>query len=115
MPTAGTHILCQPLPEPTAPGCFHTLEAILHSVKGHSAWRINQRTGYRAPLWECESFDREIRNRADFWRVAIYIANNPAKDGLAPQPRDYPWLYVHESFVGALSEPDVDAGQLQGP
>jgi putative transposase len=108
MPTAGTHVLCQPLPDPAAQGYYYALETILHSVKGYSAWRINQQTGDRNSLWERESFDREIRNRADFWRVAYYIADNPVKEGLASRPSDYPWLYVHESFSAALSERDFE-------
>ena len=115
MPTLGTHVLCQPLPDLSKEGRFHALEHILLCVKGCSGWRINQLAGTRGPVWERESFDREIRKRTDFWGVVRYIADNPVKAGIVPNAADYPWLYVPVEFAGALEGPGFGADGNQGP
>ena len=85
------HVLAQPLPRPGG-GVFNLAE-ILHSVKRHSARRINQLRGTQGPLWQDERYDRIIRDEAEFLEKWNYIRNNPVKAELASSPEDYPWLY----------------------
>jgi len=42
------------------------------------------------PFWQDESYDRLVRNAADFQRIARHIEMNPVKAGLAAKPDDYP-------------------------
>ncbi|MGC4117580.1 MAG: hypothetical protein QM765_24085 [Myxococcales bacterium] len=100
MPTLGTHVLCKPAKAPD--GGYFRLSHILHDVKGASAWQINKVLGRREPVWEHESFDRELRNERDFWTVAKYVADNPVKEHLAASPQEYPYLYMSSDLCFGL-------------
>ena len=43
------------------------------------------------PFWQDESFDRLVRNDAEFERIVDYIERNPVMAGLAATPEEYPW------------------------
>jgi REP element-mobilizing transposase RayT len=51
--------------------------------------RILRVTGQ--PFWQDESFDRLVRNEAEFERIVGYIEMNPVKAGLAEAPEAFPW------------------------
>ena len=85
------HVLAQPLPK-QAEGVFNLTE-ILHSVKSFSSQKINQQRREQGSLWQAESFDRIVRDEAEFLEKWQYISNNPLKTGLALFPEDYPWLF----------------------
>jgi len=85
------HVLAQPLIKQEG-GVFNLTE-ILHSAKSFSAQKINQQRGEQGSLWQAESFDRIVRDEAEFLEKWQYIRNNALKTGLALYPEDYPWLY----------------------
>ena len=85
------HVLAQPLPKQEA-GVFNLTE-ILHSVKSFSSQKINQQRSEQGSLWQTESYDRIVRDEAEFLEKWQYIRNNPLKTELALYPEDYPWLY----------------------
>ena len=85
------HVLAQPLPKEEEG--FFNLTEILHSVKSFSAQKINQRRKEQGSLWQAESYDRIVRDEAEFLEKWEYIRNNPLKAGLPLYPEDYPWLY----------------------
>lgn len=89
------HALAQPLPHPQG-GVFDLAE-ILHSIKSFTGHRLTQLRGSRGSVWQDESYDRIIRDEADFLEKWNYIRNNPGKTGLAERPEDYPWLYERGS------------------
>ncbi|MCC6463785.1 MAG: transposase [Planctomycetes bacterium] len=64
------------------------LPSILHSWKSFTANRINRLLNRSGPLWQPESYDHLIRDRADLMHHLHYIRENPAKAGL----RDWPWV-----------------------
>jgi REP element-mobilizing transposase RayT len=70
------------------------LARIMKGIKGVSARLINEGRRTRGPVWQDESFDRIIRNAAEFNEKLNYIANNAVKAELAQEPFDYPALYV---------------------
>lgn len=90
------HVLARPLPStadgPASPA-VHNLSDILKSVKNFSANVINRRQGRGGALWQDETYDRIMRDEAEFEEKWGYIRNNPVEDGLAPTPPEYPWLY----------------------
>ena len=43
------------------------------------------------PFWQDESYDRLVRDEAEFQRITRYIEMNPVKAGLAAKPEDFPW------------------------
>jgi REP element-mobilizing transposase RayT len=51
--------------------------------------RLLKRTG--RPFWQEESYDRLVRNEAEFRRIARYIEMNPVKAGLVETPEDFLW------------------------
>ncbi len=89
------HVLAQPLPHPQG-GTFNLAE-ILHSIKSFTAHRLTHLRGSRGSIWQDESYDRIVRDEAEFLEKWNYIRNNPVKLGLAARPEDYPWLYERNS------------------
>ncbi len=71
------HILATPLRQ--IPGKWYGLPVILQRVKGGSAYRINTHRRTTGQLWQRESFDRIIRNEAEYLEKATYIVNNAVK------------------------------------
>jgi putative transposase len=76
-------------PRELAPGKWHSLSVILQSIKGYSARLINIERGRTGRLWQSESFDRIVRDEAEFDEKAIYILNNAVKAGLVEDG----WMY----------------------
>jgi len=69
-----------------------SLERITNGLKGVSARNANRilgRVGER--FWQDESFDRWVRNGAEFERIRTYIERNPVTAGLVGKPEDWPW------------------------
>jgi REP element-mobilizing transposase RayT len=90
------HVLAQMLPlEPDNPVCqlSWNLSELLKSVKGFSSRSINNRKGRIGSFWQDESFDRIVRDGAEFEEKWNYIRNNPVKSGLVERPEEYEWLY----------------------
>lgn len=81
------HLLATPCA--TRSGQWHALSPILHSVKSYPANTINQYRGTRGRLWQTESFDRIVRDAAEFDEKARYILNNAVKADLIADG----WLY----------------------
>ncbi len=48
----------------------------------------------KGKVWQNESYDRVIRDEDEFLEKLNYIANNPIKENLARQYKDYKWLYI---------------------
>ena len=55
--------------------------------------KLTSARGEQGSLWQDESYDRIVRDEAEFLEKWQYIRNNPLKEGLASYPEDYPWLY----------------------
>lgn len=71
-----THVLVRPLPG-------FELEEILHSWKSHTGRQINSMLRRKGPVWQEESYDRIVRDGAEFARTGRYIRNN----ALPPEKR----------------------------
>jgi REP element-mobilizing transposase RayT len=91
------HLLVQPLQK--RPEQWFPIGEILQSVKRHSALQINTRRGRTGPLWLEESFDRIVRNEAEFREKLTYIAGNAVKNGLAHDPLEYPHFWWDQMDV----------------
>ena len=71
-----------------------TLGAIMKSLKGYTAREANRVLGRRGQFWEPESYDHEVRNAQEFFRIRRYILNNPVKAGLVTDWRDWRWSWA---------------------
>jgi putative transposase len=77
------HVLVTPKAEP---------RQLMKSLKGATARAANSlpgRTGMA--FWQDESFDRWMRDDAEFQKTAAYIEQNPASARLVERPEDWPW------------------------
>ena len=70
-----------------------TLGRIMQSLKGYTARQANAVLNRTGPFWDVESYDHEVRNDEEFYRIKSYILNNPVKAGLVRNWRDWPWSY----------------------
>jgi len=72
------------------------LARITAALKNHTARQANgllDRTGH--PFSQHESYDRVVRNEAEFGRIWRYIERNPVAAHLVEQPEHYPWSSAH--------------------
>ncbi|MBZ5723704.1 MAG: transposase [Acidobacteriia bacterium] len=78
---------------------------VMQSLKRFTAREGNRILGLTGqPFWQDESYDRLVRNDAEFARIADYIERNPVKAGLALTPEEFPW-----SSTGPIdNRPQVD-------
>jgi REP element-mobilizing transposase RayT len=53
------------------------------------------------PFWQDESYDRAVRNEAEFQRIVRYIEWNPVKAGLVTTPEAFPWSSAGADFQSA--------------
>ena len=79
-----------------------TLAAIMKSLKGFTAREANKLLGRKGTFWQAESYDREIRDSREFWRVIKYILNNPVKAGLVRDWREYPFSWLAPELAEPL-------------
>lgn len=86
------HLLARP--SPCGKNQWYALGEILHSVKSYSAHQLNRRRKDAGAVWLDESFDRIVRDEAEFKEKLNYILSNPAKAGLAQTEAEYPFLWV---------------------
>lgn len=64
------HLLIHMLPN-------HTIFEVMKSIKGFSARKINENIGQEGKIWQCDYFDRIIRNREHYDNTLEYIKANP--------------------------------------
>ena len=85
------HILLTPLEIPNLG--YHSITAILHSIKSYSSIEANRLMNRQGVFWQQEYFDRIIRSESDLFEKRNYIRTNPVKNGLVEVVEEYPFLY----------------------
>ena len=98
------HVLVQPCGD-------NLLEAITHSWKSFTANRAQRSHNRKGRVWQDESFDRIVRDEAEFYQKLYYMLNNPFKRW--PELTDYSWMGVHEMFKDLFV--DRSGGQGRPP
>jgi REP element-mobilizing transposase RayT len=90
------HLLITPL---------ENVSKAMQSLKRFTARECNRAFGLTGqPFWQEESYDRLVRDSAEFARIARYIEMNPVKCGLALTPEEFPW----SSARPIANRPQVD-------
>lgn len=69
------------------------LAVIMQSLKGYTARECNRVLNRQGTFWQHESFDRVIRDQAEYDRTIEYVINNPVKAGLVKKWQDWKWGY----------------------
>jgi len=77
------HVLFSPLKE-------IEVKKIIHSWKSFTSHKLTKAGLRQAPVWQDESFDRIVRNEAEFLEKGNYILNNPRKRWAGVE--EYPWV-----------------------
>jgi REP element-mobilizing transposase RayT len=93
------HLLFEPQTKDqtgTGETIFWSLAEILHGIKSSTAHRIAKLRGEPGPVWQRESFDREIRSKSDLHEKFSYICRNPWDSAMVDANADYPWLWTQE-------------------
>src|SRR5205814_593617 len=77
------HLLVTPLAD---------VSRIMQSLKRFTARECNRILGATgSPFWQNESYDRLVRDDAEFQGIVRYIEVNPVKAGLAAVPEEFRW------------------------
>ncbi len=72
---------------------YYSLQEIMQSLKGYTAYNANQLLGRSGTFWHNESYDHVVRDSGEHSRIVHYILNNPLKAGLVTQAEAWPWSY----------------------
>ena len=65
---------------------------VTHSIKRYTAREANRILGLTGEtFWQVESYDRLVRDRTEFQRIAAYIEMNPVNAGLVKTPGEFLW------------------------
>ena len=75
-------------------GTTHSLAAIMHSLKRHTARKANLILGRQGEFWQHENYDHVVRDEGECARIVAYVLNNPVKAGLVDEWQDWPWSYL---------------------
>jgi putative transposase len=88
------HTVIKPLPIGGAEGVtYHSLAAIMQSLKGYTAYEANKLLGREGEFWAHESYDHWIRDVDEWQRTLAYVLNNPVKAGYVKRWQDWKWNY----------------------
>ena len=77
-----------------------SLSRIMHGIKGAGARKINPHRQTMGKVWQSESYDRIMRNQAEFDEKLNYMLNNPVKRQLTDDPGDYVGWYLNKNLLG---------------
>jgi REP element-mobilizing transposase RayT len=68
------------------------LPRLTQSLKQFTATEANRILGQTGrPFWQDETYDRLVRDKEEFDRIASYIEINPVRAGLAATPQEFTW------------------------
>lgn len=82
-----------------------SLSGVMKGIKGVTARELNRRRGRRGRVGQDESFDRIVRDQAEFLEKLNYMYLNPVKAGLTDDPESYEGWYLNESRQTGVSAP----------
>ena len=75
------------------------LSRIMKGIKGVSARRLNELRGTTGGVWQDESWDRILRDAAEFEEKLQYMIDNPVKLGLVNDGMEYDGWYFNPEFA----------------
>ena len=90
------HLLLRPKPG-------DSLSRVMKGIKGVAARELNQRRAQKGTVWQDESFDRIVRDEAEFLEKLNYMYLNPVKAGLTDDPETYEGWYLSKGGQTGVS------------
>jgi len=88
------HVVFTPLAK--ADGTYHTMSAIMHSLKRYTARQANLLLGREGSFWQHENYDHVVRDEGEWRRIVLYVLNNPVKAGLVDTWEQWEWTYCKD-------------------
>lgn len=85
------HLLIQPWQK--SENEYWLLSTIMNSIKGFSAKQIPKVMKHIGAVWQCERYDRIIRNEQEFFNTWNYIRQNQVVANLSPTQDSYPFFW----------------------
>jgi REP element-mobilizing transposase RayT len=76
-----------------------TPSQILKGIKGVTARLLNERRNRRGQLWQGESWDRVLRDPAEFDEKLQYMYDNPTRAGLTRDGSEYDAWHCNPDFA----------------
>ncbi len=70
-----------------------SLARLMHSLKGYTAYKINELLKKKGPFWQPQYHDHAVRQEEDLNEVVLYTLYNPVRAGLVNDFHDYPFWY----------------------
>ncbi len=101
------HVHLMLTPAETQPGEWISLSQIMQGIKGSTAHRINGLRGRKGAVWQDESYDRIIRDEAEFEEKWKYICENAARAGLAEDSLAYPYFWWEGKEEREITPEDI--------
>ena len=92
------HVLITPKSD--GKGGWFSLQNILHTNKGYTAYEINKHRGSNIRIWQDERFDRIVRDTNEFLEKWTYIANNTGQVRVGPTNRNVPMALPESRCMG---------------
>ena len=86
------HLLIKPQPG-------FSLSRVMKGMKGACARRLNELRSAHGRVWHEESWDRIIRDVAEFEEKLQYMYENPVRRGLVERTEDYDTWYCNPDFA----------------
>ena len=94
------------------PEAGDTYGDVVREIKLRAAKRINADGTRSGPFWQSRSFDRIVRNRAEWVETLEYIHWNPVKDGFTATPAEWFWSSWKAYISGGAPPIPVDRFEL---
>ena len=71
---------------------------IMKSIKSYTGKESNKLLDRSGQFWQCESYDRVIRDDLELENVILYTLSNPVKANLITNWKDWPFSYCKPEF-----------------
>ncbi len=101
------HVHIMLMPAETRPGEWVSLSQIMQGIKGATAHRINGLRGRKGAVWQDESYDRIIRDEAEFEEKWKYICDNAARASLGEDGLAYPYFWWEGKEEREITPEDI--------
>jgi REP element-mobilizing transposase RayT len=70
-----------------------SLSQLMHSLKGYTAYKINELLSRKGSLWQQGYHDHAVRRDEDLKEVVLYALYNPVRAGLVDDFHNYSFWY----------------------
>src|SRR3954463_6969953 len=75
-----------------------TVERAAHLIKGGFAFRASKQLGFPSPFWQRGFSEVRVLDRAAYYRHVEYIHQNPVRNGVVIEARDFPYSSAWPRF-----------------